>query len=63
VSVRQGRGLLIEEDIVEEEISSSPSLIHRQASGLLGQAIWLTCSMVVRNVVIPFVFPCIGSDM
>ena len=47
----------------EEETPSLPSWIHGQDSGWIGQVFWFPCSMVARNVVVPFVFSQAGSNM
>jgi len=54
-SVRQGDNCWKIWNIVEES-PSSPSWIHVQARGWIGQVIWLPYSTVGRNVATPFVF-------
>jgi len=47
----------------KEDIPSFPSWIHGQARGWIRQVFWLSCSTVGRNMVVPFVFPQVGSIM
>jgi len=55
------RNLLELKDISEEEFfPSSPSWIHGQARGWIGQVILVAYTMVGRNMVVPFAFPQTG---